>query len=369
MNYWLDLFTPYTWGRFQEHGASVSGFRPRQRRTAFERVKPGDLFLCYLVKLSRWCGVLEVTSAAFEDNAPIFADENDPFPIRFKVIPKVRLDFEHSIPIEELWDRLSFTRALVRGSVGWAQSARLRQSLLRLADEDGQVIASALLEQARNMRSFQLDAADRRHIGQRTVVRTETGEVEVEVPDREEEPTNETQVEVRASLKVQAKLVQLGATLGFNVWVPPSDRGKMSELLSAAHREKLVTTLPLNYDIATLKTIENIDVIWLQRRAIAHAFEVEHTTAIYSGLLRMADLLAMQPRMDISLHIVAPIERRDQVRREIVRPVFSVLEGGAMAERCSFLSYEAVDEILEQPNLPHMRETIIEDYEEYFDAA
>jgi hypothetical protein len=86
-------------------------------------------------------------------------------------------------------------------------------------------------------------------------------------------------------------------------------------------------------------------------------------------LLRMADLLAMQPRMDISLHIVAPIERRDQVRREIVRPVFSVLEGGAMAERCSFLSYEAVDEVLEQPNLPHLRETIIEDYEEYFDAT
>lgn len=130
----------------------------------------------------------------------------------------------------------------------------------------------------------------------------------------------------------------------------------LSELLPGACHEKLVAKLPLNYDLATLKTIENIDVIWLQRRAIVHAFEVEHTTAIYSGLLRMADLLAMQPRMNISLHIVAPIERRDQVRREIVRPVFSVLEDGAMAGRCSFLSYEAVAEILEQPNLAHMRE-------------
>jgi EVE domain len=370
MTYRLDLFTPYTWTRFQEHGASVSGFRPRQRHTAFERVKAGDLFLCYLVKLSRWCGVLEVTSAAYEDGTPIFAEENDPFPIRFKVAPKVMLDFEHSIPIEELWDRLSFTRDLQRGSFGWAQAAKLRQSLIRIADEDGQIIASALLEQARTKRAFQLDAADRRHIVQRTVVRTEKGEVEVEVPDREEEqPTNETQIEVRASLKVQAKVVQLGATLGFNIWVPPSDRGKIAELLPATYHAKLVTTLPLNYDLATIKTIENIDVIWLQRRAIAHAFEVEHTTAIYSGLLRMADLLAMQPRMNISLHIVAPIERRDQVRREIVRPVFSVLEGGAMAQRCSFLSYEAVDEILEQPNLPHLRETIIEDYEEYFDAT
>jgi hypothetical protein len=40
-----------------------------------------------------------------------------------------------------------------------------------------------------------------------------------------------------------------------------------------------------------------------------------------------------------------------------------------MAERCSLLSYEALDELLEQPNLAHMRETIIEDYEEYFDLT
>ena len=370
MTYWLDLFTPYTWMRFQEHGASVSGFRPRQRHTAFERVKSGDLFLCYLTKLSRWCGVLEVIGSAFEDHAPIFADDNDPFPIRFKVTPKVKLDFEHSIPIEELWDRLSITRGLIPGSFGWAQSAKLRQSLFRVADEDGQVIASALQEQSRTQRIFQLDAADRRHITQRTIVRTETGEVEVEVPEREEElAAAEPPVELRASLKVQAKVAQLGAVLGFNIWVPPSDRGKITELLPATYHAKLVNALPLNYDAATIKTIENIDVIWLQRRAVAHAFEVEHTTAIYSGLLRMADLLAMQPRMNISLHIVAPAERREQVRREIVRPVFSVLEGGAMAERCSFLTYEAIDEIPEQPHLPHMRETIIENYEEYFDAA
>ena len=370
MTYWLDLFTPYTWTRFQEHGASVSGFRARQRRTASERVKQGDLFICYLVKLSRWCGVLEVTSAAYEDHTPIFADENDPFSIRFKVKPKVMLDFEHSIPIEELWDRLSFTRELVRGSAGWAQFAKMRQSLLRVTDEDGEVIANALTEQAHIKRSFQLDASDLRHVAPRTVVRTEKGEVEVEVPDREEErPSDETVVEARASLKVQARVAQLGAILGFNIWVPAGDRAKLTELLPATHHAKLLTTLPVNYDPATLKTIGNIDVIWLERRAIAHAFEVEHTTAIYSGLLRMADLLAMQPRISISLHIVAPIERRDQVRREIVRPVFSVLEGGAMAERCSFLSYEAVDQILEQPNLAHMRETIVEEYEEYFDAG
>jgi hypothetical protein len=32
---------------------------------------------------------------------------------------------------------------------------------------------------------------------------------------------------------------------------------------------------------------------------MARAFEIEHTTAVYPGLLRMADLLALQPNMDI----------------------------------------------------------------------
>jgi hypothetical protein len=48
MTYWLNLFTPYTWGRFKDHGADIAGFRPRQRRAVFERVKAGDQFLCYL---------------------------------------------------------------------------------------------------------------------------------------------------------------------------------------------------------------------------------------------------------------------------------------------------------------------------------
>lgn len=372
LNYWLDLFTPYTWTRFREHGATISGFRPRQRHVAFERIKPGDVFVCYLVKLSRWCGVLEVVSQAFEDATPIFADDNDPFPIRFKVRPRVILDFEKALPIEELWTQLSFTKQLVLGSRGWAQFARLRQSLVQISEQDAVVIMRALEAQAHGGKAFELDAHDMRHIGPRTVVRTEAGEVEVEVPEREEEEEKEeaeSPTGPRPSLKVQAQLAQLGATLGFTIWIPPGDRAKVQELLAPTYHSKLVTNLPLNYDLATLKTIENIDVIWLDRRAIAHAFEVEHTTAIYSGLLRMADLLAMQPRMNINLHIVAPLERRAKVRSEIVRPIFSVLEGGAMSERCSYLSYDAIDELLAQPNLTHLRESILEDFEEYFDEV
>jgi hypothetical protein len=46
-----------------------------------------------------------------------------------------------------------------------------------------------------------------------------------------------------------------------------------------------------------------------------------------------------------------------------------VNQTGCRPDRCSFLSYEAIDEILAEPNLAHMRESIIDDYDEYFDAA
>ena len=113
-----------------------------------------------------------------------------------------------------------------------------------------------------------------------------------------------------------------------------------------------------------MKTIEQIDVLWIRRRGIVRAFEVEHTTSIYSGLLRMADLLAMQPNLKIRLHIVAPVSRRDKVLREIRRPVFALLEGGALSDTCTYLSYDTVAEIRGQKNLKHLSDKVLDDYEE-----
>jgi hypothetical protein len=130
-------------------------------------------------------------------------------------------------------------------------------------------------------------------------------------------------------------------------------------------RSAFLEQLPLNYDDVTLRTIEQIDVIWVKNRSMVRAFEVEHTTAIYSGLLRMADLLALQPNMNIRLHIVAPDEKRDKVLREIKRPVFSLLERGPLYEMCSFISYSAIDELNNLPHLAHMSESIVKEYEEF----
>jgi len=59
MTYWLDLFTGTTWDEFRQARATITGFRVSQRSGA-KRVKPGDIFLCYLADVTRWVGALEV---------------------------------------------------------------------------------------------------------------------------------------------------------------------------------------------------------------------------------------------------------------------------------------------------------------------
>ena len=98
MKYYLDLFSPETARAFIVSDETVSGFRTRQRNIA-ERIKPGDRFLCYVTRISRWIGILEIVDGPFEDKTPIFFADNDPFTIRFHVKTVVWLDFDRAIPI------------------------------------------------------------------------------------------------------------------------------------------------------------------------------------------------------------------------------------------------------------------------------
>ncbi|MCH9051193.1 MAG: EVE domain-containing protein [Proteobacteria bacterium] len=374
MAYFLNLFTPETWAAFQKHGAGVSGFRYRQRRMATEEIHPGDVFLCYLVRLSRWCGVLEISSEAYTDDTPIFSDP-DPFVIRFKVKPEVLLEPEKAIPIFEsaVWNGLSFTRDIEQGTPGWA-AANFRSSLRRISDDDGDHLRRLLTEQDKRQEIFGFTNRDLKQLARKHTVRTIDREVAVEVPDEDEESrveaappakTTEPSDETRQSIRIQATVARIGAEMGFRIWIPRSDKARVLEVVPQEIHETFIDNLPLNYDDATLRTIEQIDVIWLKGRSMARAFEVEHTTSIFSGLLRMADLLALQPNMDIRLHIVAPNERGDKVKMEIKRPVFSLLENGPLYEKCTYLSYEAIQSIASEKHLSHMSDTIIEEYEEH----
>lgn len=111
MAYFLDLFSPQTYEAFRRSDRTISGFRESQRSAA-SAVKAGDQLLCYLTGLSRWCGILEVTSGPVIDRSPIFQQDDDPFVVRFLVRPRIVLEPEKSIPIQDdaVWNGLSFTK-------------------------------------------------------------------------------------------------------------------------------------------------------------------------------------------------------------------------------------------------------------------
>ncbi len=89
--------------------------------------------------------------------------------------------------------------------------------------------------------------------------------------------------------------------------------GKTFALASTAYWVRsLEWFLPTQFNEATNKTIELIDVLWLKGNSIVAAFEVECNTSVYSGLLRMSDLLSLQPNLDINLYLVAPDERHNK---------------------------------------------------------
>jgi hypothetical protein len=364
MAYYIDLFSPETCRAFAASPRDVSGFRFRQRATA-ERVKAGDVFVCYLTRLSRWFGLLEVVSGPFIDSTPIFVPESDPFVVRFHVRPLVWLDVEKALPIHDdaIWSRLSFTRDLDKGSLAW--TGKVRSSLVRLDDRDGEFLAKELRAQAATGKPFPLDEQEKKKLATHTVNRTDKVVI-VTVPEDHggagAAPLAE-EAETRESIRIQSLIAQIGASMGMSIWIPRADRGGvLKEWKSDEH--PLLERLPLNYDDTTLRTIEQIDVIWLRGRSIVRAFEVEHTTAVYSGILRMADLLSLQPNMDIKLHIVAPSYKRDKVFQEIRRPVFSLLERGPLAESCTYLSYDSLHELAAQKHLAHLSDTVLEEYAE-----
>lgn len=317
--------------------------------------------MCYLTRLSRWFGLLEVLEGPFIDDKPIFLPESDPFVVRFHVRPRVWLDIEKGVPIHEevVWNGLSFTQGLERGSIGW--TGKVRGSLVRLEDRDGKFLAELLEGQVNQGKVYPLDEQDKKKLATHTVNRPDKV-VTVSVPESTVAEVEEIETETRESIKIQAIIAQIGARMGLSVWIPRGDRGAV--LREWKDQGQLLERLPLNYDDTTLRTIEQIDVLWLKGRSIVRAFEVEHTTSVYSGILRMADLLALQPNMDIKLHIVAPATKREKVFQEIRRPVFSLLDKGPLAESCTYLSYDSLRELGAQRHLAYISDTVLDEYAE-----
>jgi hypothetical protein len=98
-----------------------------------------------------------------------------------------------------------------------------------------------------------------------------------------------------AHTKAQSELITLGKITGCSVWIASNDQGRTyaGKSLAADCLKKLPG---MGLSDEAMRRISLIDVIWVRQNAPVCAFEVETSTSIYSGLLRMSDLLRLFPR-------------------------------------------------------------------------
>jgi len=335
-SYWLDLFTGATWSEFKSAGGRVTGFRESRWKTA-QKIKIGDYMLCYLTGISRFIGILEVSGAAYKDRSAIWKDEE--FPCRLKVKIIADLEPDVAVPVFQLREQLSFFHNM---SNPHAWTGRFRSSPAKWATADGESVIQAVLDAKQNPVSRPVD--ERKLKYRPKALKAQIGSVTVPENDQDEAAEQESETKKpREHTEIQWQLLKLGSDMGFDVWVARNDRGRAWEDKKFADFARLKAELPLQFDDATNRTIELIDVLWLRGNAIVAAFEVESTTSIYSGLLRMSDLIAMQPNLNIPLYLVAPDSRRDKVITEVNRPTFSRLSP-PLSETCRFISFSTLKE-------------------------
>ncbi len=209
----------------------------------------------------------------------------------------------------------------------WAEYLAMREGILRLNSEHRSLLSNDLGA----IGGFLFDVGSERYplppAGDDAAARSAW---EADLAKVREESASAQKVhrrnaeEEQSHTEVQGMLRDLGLALGFNVWIAANDAGRIfaGNRLGAGCVETLPPALT---GAPALDAIRLIDVIWLQRDtgALAAAFEVEHTTSIYSGIVRLLDLAGSAPAEAVrGLFLVAPDAREEEVRAQLSRPAF-----------------------------------------------
>ena len=123
--------------------------------------------------------------------------------------------------------------------------------------------------------------------------------------------------------QIQYLLIKVGRALKYDVFVARNDRHRSYD--GQAFALLTIPTLPsMDWPPEVMDTTSLIDVIWLKpnTKEIVSAFEIEKSTSIYSGILRMEDLARSIPDCTCNFYLVAPDRREKEVIAQLTRPAF-----------------------------------------------
>tara|TARA_R110001592_G_scaffold234170_1_gene491805 strand:- start:4967 stop:6211 length:1245 start_codon:yes stop_codon:yes gene_type:complete len=132
----------------------------------------------------------------------------------------------------------------------------------------------------------------------------------------------EEKMEENLHNEMQYHLLKIGTSLGFDVTPASNDKSKSynGQNFSFISLNKFPE---LETDKGTQNTIKLIDVLWFEKdtNKIIGAFEVEKSTSIYSGILRLSDLHFSIGSGNEVFYIIIPDSREKDVILQLNRPV------------------------------------------------
>jgi len=275
--------------------------KPVPNNKNVKRVKHGDqiVYYCtfdYIIK-----GIFEVVESVY-DIEPKW--QNSPFQFRIKpvVVPPEPLDFKILVFSPDIkLDMFKKLDDLKRwGSVLQGQVSALKP----LTEHDFNIIMNALKAKPKESQV----------------------EEELLPPEHQSKHTD-----------IQYKIAELGMNkYGYRVHIGINDKSRINI-------QGLLSDMPQFHGDDVLSIAKWIDVVFFdkERDLMRRAFEIEHTTSIYSGLLRLNDIASsLLKSEEIKFFIVAPKNRIWKFEQQLARPSFKRLTDFG----CTFISYEDVEE-------------------------
>jgi 16S rRNA G966 N2-methylase RsmD len=130
--------------------------------------------------------------------------------------------------------------------------------------------------------------------------------------------------EIRLRLTIHSELIallaQIGRAQGYDIWIGQREqRERGGGLAPNVLLREMVTARPTKLSSVTnLRPVLDMDLLWLKGDRVAHAFEVECTTTMTSGLQRGSNL----PNT-VHKTMVIPEEREQDYERKMKSPLFS----------------------------------------------
>ena len=139
--------------------------------------------------------------------------------------------------------------------------------------------------------------------------------------EKRQQDMEEEKEEEDLHTEMQYHLLKIGSALGYDVIAASNDRSK-SHCGNNFSFLSLQQFPEINLDKETLNTVKLIDVLWFHKSTnnVIAAFEVEKSTSIYSGILRLTDLSYTIADGDEVFYLIVPDKREKDVCLQLSRP-------------------------------------------------